>query len=146
MLNLGTASTNVSLQNSQSGRLNGNEDANRAVFDSRVQPLVLSPGSKLRVRWSATDDTQTEHVIFGIDGLHIRTQSFPGDVDFDGDVDTADRTILVSNWTGALMPAIRVVPEPTASRLLFLGLIMFLFRNRSKGGRLACLHRFPSST
>ena len=90
VLDFGTVSTGVTLQNSESGELDGNESANRMAFDSGIQRVDLPQGSRLRVRWSATDHAQTEHVTFGIDGFQLHTLSFSGDVDVDGLLTAAD--------------------------------------------------------
>ena len=60
----------------------------------------FGPDGKTLVFSRMVDD---QWQLYEVDLELLQVDSLAGDVDLDGDVDTADQTVLVQNWTGALM-------------------------------------------
>ncbi len=102
LLDLGKVTTGV-LTEPEEDYLNGNDEANRVVFNSGVLHANIPESAKLRFRWNADSGTHagdpgdSDGWLFGIDDVGI-TLAAAGDTNFDGEVKFDDFLVLSANF------------------------------------------------
>ena len=92
LIDFGTVTTGATLEPMVGGLLDGNAEANRVAFDSRVTAAIPA-GSNLRFRWTPDTQAETGGWVFGLDNVVLsllRDGSGAGDFNGDGAVDVAD--------------------------------------------------------
>ena len=99
-MDLGTVTTGSTLQPAFGGIVDGNAEANRAPFDSGVVTAAIPEGSRLRNRWAADAEAQSDGWVFGLDNVSL------------------------SLFTEGVNSPQASVPEPSALLLTFIGLAL----------------------
>ena len=75
LVDLGTITTGPKLHPVFEGIVDGNDDANRASFDSGIVTADIPADAKLRFRWAPDFDAPTDGWVFGVDNVSLNLYS-----------------------------------------------------------------------
>ena len=99
LLDLGNVTTGATLVPATGDYVNGNDNAYRISFDSKLKSVAIPDGSQVRVRWKADLDAETRGWIYGLDNVSLSlSANVVGDFDGDGQLSPGDLDLLSSQF------------------------------------------------
>lgn len=90
-------SLSVSILNNVRVTVDGNDAANRVMYDSGIVEVDIPTDSLIRLSFRVPERLAPSGWIFGLDNVALRTLTH-GDANGDGRVDAADLNMLALNW------------------------------------------------